>query len=238
MFHAFHLGWISTLSARLNNGVLSPDYYAPPERVVQGPIPDVLTLRLPGGDAVRSSGPVGLAVAESPPRTRLTRRAEGSIYVRKADHIKIRHRHGDIVAVVEIVSPGNKASTYALRSFVEKTAAFIADQVHLLVIDLFPPGKRDPQGIHKAIWDAFIEDDYLPPPDKALTLVSYEALPDPVAYIEPIAGGDVLPDMPIFLKPAHYVPAPLEATYRRTWDEFFPAPLKRLLDGPRADEGR
>ena len=41
-----------------------------------------------------------------------------------------------------------------------------------------------------------------------------------------------LPDMPIFLKPGIYVPAPLEATYQTTWDEFFPAPLKRLLETP------
>jgi hypothetical protein len=56
-----------------------------------------------------------------------------------------------------------------------------------------------------------------------------------VAYVEPIAVGDVLPDMPIFLKPEVYVPAPLEATYRTTWDDFFPTALKRLLEGPRED---
>ena len=38
--------------------------------------------------------------------------------------------------------------------------------------------------------------------------------------------------MPIFLKPEFYVPAPLEETYRITWDDFFPAPMKRLLEGP------
>ena len=29
-----------------------------------------------------------------------------------------------------------------------------------------------------------------------------------------------------------YVPAPLEETYRITWDDFFPAPMKRLLEAP------
>jgi hypothetical protein len=38
--------------------------------------------------------------------------------------------------------------------------------------------------------------------------------------------------MPIFLKPEFYVPAPLEETYRITWDDFFPAPMKRLLEAP------
>jgi len=33
----------------------------------------------------------------------------------------------------------------------------IRQGIHLLVIDLFPPGQRDPQGLHKAIWDEFLE---------------------------------------------------------------------------------
>jgi hypothetical protein len=51
-----------------------------------------------------------------------------------------------------------------------------------------------------------------------------------VAYVEPIAVGEALPDMPIFLKPDFYVPAPLEESYQTTWDDFFPAPMKRLLE--------
>jgi hypothetical protein len=239
LFHAFHQSWILTLAQALNSGALPPDYYALPEQAIRGPVPDVLTLRLPPGGPEFSTGAAGLAVADAPPRTRLTRRAEELIYVRKADHIAVRHRHGDIVAVVEIVSPGNKASAYALRTFVEKTANDIADEVHLLVIDLFPPSKRDPHGIHKAIWDEFIEEDFELPADKPLTMVSYDATAEPVAYVEPVAVGDVLPDMPIFLKPGYYVPAPLESSYRRTWDEFFPARLKRLLEAPpTAESGR
>jgi Protein of unknown function (DUF4058) len=235
LFHAFHQSWIVTLSQALNSGALPPDYYALPEQTIRGPIPDALTLRLPPEGPELSRGAAGLAVADAPPCTRLTRRAEEQIYVRKADHIAVRHRHGDIVAVIEIVSPGNKASSYALRTFVEKTAKYIAEEVHVLVIDLFPPSKRDPQGIHKAIWDEFIEEDFELPADKPLTLVSYDAGPEPVAYVEPVAVGDVLLGMPIFLKPGYYVPAPLETSYRRTWDEFFPAPFKRLLEAPPAE---
>jgi len=51
-----------------------------------------------------------------------------------------------------------------------------------------------------------------------------------VAYVEPVAVGQPLPDMPLFLKPEFYVPAPLEETYRTTWDDFFPAALKGLLE--------
>src|SRR5262249_48766418 len=147
----------------------------------------------------------------------------------KADLITVRHRHGDVVAVVEILSPGNKGSRSEYLAFVQKSAALIRQNVHLLVIDLFPPGPRDPQGIHKAIWDEFQEEEFVIPPDKTLTLASYDAGPPRVAYVESIAVGDALADMPLFLQPEIYVPTPLEATYQTTWS-VFPAALKSLLE--------
>jgi hypothetical protein len=233
LFHAFHQDWIGVLARALNAGVLPPDYFALREQSTRGPVPDVLTLELPSGRDEPSETGSGLAVAVAPPRTRLVRRAEDTIYVHKADRIAVRHRHGRVVAMVEIVSPGNKASKNELRAFVEKTSNLIAQGVHLLVIDLFPPSKRDPQGIHKAIWDEFVEEDFELSADQRLTLAAYDAGPPPVAYVEPVTVGDALPDMPIFLKPDFYVPAPLEETYRTTWDDFFPAPMKRLLDADR-----
>jgi hypothetical protein len=232
LFHNFHQRWISALCDALNMGGLPPDYFALAEQRIQGPIPDVLTLKLIPGSEGPSNGPAGLAVAIAPPRTRLTQRSEAKFYARKADRITVRHRHGDIVAVIEIVSPGNKASQSAFRSFVEKSANLIQEGVHLLVIDLFPPGPRDPQGVHKAIWDEFQVEDFALPPDRPLILASYDAGDEQVAYVEPVAVGDVLPDMPIFLHPGYYVPAPLEATYQTTWN-VFPAALKGLLEGTR-----
>jgi hypothetical protein len=69
------------------------------------------------------------------------------------------------------------------------------------------------------------------PADKPLVVASYDAGSPWVAYVEPIAVGDVLPEMPLFLEPEFYVPAPLEATYR-TSCELFPAVLKRRLETP------
>jgi hypothetical protein len=229
LFHAFHQSWIIKLCDTLNADRLPNDYFALPEQSIRGPVPDVLTLELAPGGGETNRTASGLAVASVPPRTRLVSHAEERIYVRKANYVAVRHRHGQIVAVVEIVSPGNKASKNELRTFVEKSSELIMQGVHLLVIDLFPPSNRDPQGIHKAIWDEFVEQDFELPADKRLTLAAYDAGPPPVAYVEPVAVGDVLPDMPIFLKPGFYVPAPLEETYQTTWNHF-PAPMRRLLE--------
>ncbi|MCI0460074.1 MAG: DUF4058 family protein [Gemmataceae bacterium] len=233
LFHHFHHQWTNSLCSALNAGGLPPDYFALVEQRIRGPIPDVLTLKLALKTEGPSSGTAGVAVATTPPRTRLIRRSEADIYAGKANRITVRHRHGDVVAVIEIVSPGNKATAAELRTFVEKSANLIRQGVHLLVIDLFPPSQRDPQGIAKAIWNEFLEEDLDLPPDKPLTLAAFDAGPPRVAYMEPVAVGDVLPDMPLFLKPEVYVPTPLEATYQTTWD-MFPAVLKGLLDSPTA----
>jgi hypothetical protein len=229
LFHHFHQAWTLLLCDALNSGGLPRDYFALVEQNIRGPIPDVLTLKLSATVEAPGSGTAGVAVKAVPPRARLVRRAEGDLYARKANRITLRHRHGDVVAVIEIVSPGNKASRAEFRAMVEKSAELVRQGIHLLVVDLFPPGKRDPQGIHKAIWDEFLEEDYEQPPDKPLTLASYDAGPPPVAYVEQVAVGDVLPDMPIFLEPECYVPAPFETTYQLAWGRF-PSPLKGLLE--------
>lgn len=230
LFHAFHQRWIGALCDTLNGGGLPPDYFALPEQSVRGPIPDGLTLRLSATEDEPTRGITpALAVATTPPSARVVQTSERGVYARKADRVTVRHRHGKIVAVIEIVSPGNKGSTSELRAFVEKAADLIQQGVHLLVIDLFPPGRRDPQGIHKAIWDEFEDEDFALPADKPLTIAAYSAGAVKTAYVGPVSVGDDLPDMPLFLEPDLYVYVPLEATYRTTWG-VFPAALKGLLE--------
>lgn len=52
------------------------------------------------------------------------------------------------------------------------------------------------------------------------------------AYVEPVAVGQALSDMPLFLDPGHYVNVPLESTYQaayegvpRRWRQVIEAPL-------------
>jgi hypothetical protein len=169
-----------------------------------------------------------VAILTAPPQTRLVQSVTDHPYALKANRVVVRHEYGEVIAVIEIVSPGNKNAQAHLRAFVEKSAELIRQGVHLLVIDLFPPNRRNPQGIHKLIWDEFGEQDFDLPADKPLILASYSAGAVKRAYVEPVAVGDALPDMPVFLEPERYVAAPLNATYQTTW-EMFPAPLKRLL---------
>jgi hypothetical protein len=234
LFHDFHQDWTIELRRSLNAGRLPPGYVALTDQQAGGPIPDVLTLnRRPKGTA-QPEPASGLALANAPPRARFVVEAEEDTYARRANRIRIQHRHGEVVAVIEIVSPGNKNSSNGLRAFVRKAADLIWQGIHLLIVDLFPPSARDPQGIHKAIWDEITDRPFELPPDKQLTVVAYRAAPVKTAYVEPVAVGDDLPALPIFLTETEYVPAPLEETYRASWAAF-PADFKELLEPPAAE---
>ena len=120
-------------------------------------------------------------------------------YSGRANRIVVRHHLGRIIAVIEVLSPGNKDSRAALRDFVEKTIDFLRKGIHVLIVDLFPPTPRDPFGMHKVIWDEIVEEDFAFPPGKDRILASYETGGERAAYVEPVAVGDPLPDMPLFL---------------------------------------
>src|SRR5262249_29387191 len=162
-------------------------------------------------------------------------RAEPDLYAAKAKAVVIRHTSGHrVIAIVEIVSPGNKNTRHSLRAFVDKAVEFMRAGIHLLILDLFPPGPRDPQGIHKAIWDEYIDSDFALPPDKPLTLAAYIGGPWPEAFIEPTAVCAAVLEMPLFLTPDVYIPVPLEATYQSAW-EAVPSYWRDVLTAPRAE---
>jgi len=94
--------------------------------------------------------------------------------------------------------------------------------------DLFPPGQRDRQGIHKIIWDELTDNDFVLPADRPVTIASYIGGPFQEAFVEPVAKGGMLPDMPLFLTPGVYVQVPLEATYQAAW-QAVPAVWKSVL---------
>jgi Protein of unknown function (DUF4058) len=226
-FHDFHQCWVVAIRNALNAGLLPVGYMAMAEQVTGRPIPDVVTLQAyePKG------GPEGgIAIATAPPTARLIAKIQSVNYAKRADRVVIRRGRGK-VAIIEILSPGNKESRAALQSFVEKAADIVFQGVNLLVVDLFPPTPRDPQGIHKAIWDEFDDEPFEAPPGKSLTVASYIGGDLPTAYVDSVGLGDPLPSSPIFLSETRYIPAPLEATYMRAW-AVFPAMLKEIIEPP------
>src|SRR5262249_30033485 len=119
-YHNFHLLWLAALANRLNAGVLPPGHFAMAEQRVGGPEADVLTL-----SKLDAARPRGETATATPPRATVVERAESVLYARKTHRLAIHHHLGNIVAVLELVSPGNKDTKPALRSFARKSAALL-----------------------------------------------------------------------------------------------------------------
>jgi hypothetical protein len=233
IFHAFHHDWITELGRALNRGLLPEDYYALPEQQAAGFGPDVLTLQSQTEDGDHGGLTGGTAtIVPVRPQTQFTAETDAEFYRRKKSSLVVRHVSGDrIVAMLEVVSPGNKASRHAFQAFVAKACELLEHRIHLLILDPFPPGPRDPNGIHAAIWEEVEDDSFVLPEGKPLTFVAYECDLTTRAYIEPIAVGDALPNMPLFLRPDLHVEVPLESTYQTAFAAM-PRRWRTVLEPP------
>ncbi len=213
----------------LNAGRLPESCFAMVELVVGRPEADVVALDIESGNEQHGQYADGGGTATAVrPQTTYVLPAEEERYAQMADRIAIHHGLGEVVAIIEIVSPGNKSSRHGLRAFVDQGVDLIRQDVNLLVVDLFPPGPRDPRGIHPLIWDEITDMPFELPPGKPLTLAAYQCAPTKTAYVEPAAVGEPLSAMPLFLRDEWHVATPLEESYQTAWS-VMPPPIKKLF---------
>jgi hypothetical protein len=222
IFHDFHCAWITHLKESLNEGVLPDGYYAMAEQHARDRIPDVLTFRVPDSDSAPhvSLPDRGVALADAPPQVSRKLVADTAFaYHTRRRTLTIRHvSNHRIVALLEIVSPGNKDRASHVDTFVEKVDSALEKGIHVLLVDLFPPGKYDPQGIHGAVWTRYSAFEFVVPPGQRLTMVSYRTDDATVeAYVEHFTFGDRLTQMPLFLDSDFYINIPLELTYETAY---------------------
>jgi hypothetical protein len=174
LFHDFHQSWCIRIKDALNRGGLPKGVAALVEQRVGPRESDVLAIERQAKPRGAEQDAGGSVATMEPPVTRSVRRTTKGIYSDRASRIVVRHHLGRIIAVIESVSSGNKDTRAALRDFVEKTSEFLKEGIHVLVVDLFPPTPRDRQGLHKVVWDEFVEEDFAFPAGKDRILASYE----------------------------------------------------------------
>jgi len=233
IFHDFHHAWIEEIKRVLNDRILPQDYYAMAEQQTPPFGPDGLALQsLVSDDSSTSTGNVA-TVPLTKPYAKITAQSDAEFLCRRKSIIAIRHISDDrIVAMIEIASPGNKAGKVVFQEFLNKVCSLLNRRIHLLLLDLFPPTRRDPHGIHASIWQLVEGDvEFLPPSGKPLTLVAYESSTTIKAFIEPVAVGEVLPDMPVILEPGGAVELLLEGTYQAAFAAL-PRRWRKVLEAP------
>lgn len=229
IYSHLHTYWLAQTGHALNHGALPHGYYALTEQVVYPYGPDVIALT----PRTATEAPVGgTAVAVSPPA--VAGSAQAAKNIRRRTYRRLSVRQGSdhrVVAVVELMSPGNKSSRRDFNGFLDKAVALLDGGVHLLVIDPFPPTRRDPDGVHAAIWRAMTRKSYPPAADRPLTAASYVGGEKVRVYTDPFAVGLPVPTMPLFLNADVYVNVPLEEAYQAAFAEV-PPPWRSVLEAP------
>lgn len=243
VFHAFHNDWIVQLARNLNAGRLPDGYYALSEQRSGSTIPDILTLEsvrdplaeqgyeLPLQEGHRGENEGGIALAEAPPKVSFVDVvSEAALMTLKQRRVAIRHATDDrIVALLEIVSPGNKDGKGPVSAFVEKAIGALQQSYHLLIADILPNPPAAAPSLHDRIWRSLHGSVGERDPEKPLTISSYRAARDITTYVERVAITDELPDMPLFFTPDRYVNVQLEATYRIAY-EGVPLRWRRVIE--------
>ena len=220
IFHHFHTCYIVALFKGVSER-LPPSYYAMAEQSLDSMGPDILTLqsRPKSGDngllhSPFSSGPQTAVL----PALSVVDRVKVKKVGFNQKQVAIRHKSRDrLVAILEIVSPGNKTGRKVWKQFVSKATAALQNGVHVFIVDPFPPTPIHPRGTHDAIWSNLGGKRYTPPADKPLTYASYESsntfAQEFRCFVEPGRPGEALPEVPLFLEPERFINVPLEELY-------------------------
>ena len=225
-FHDFHYSWVLEIKRALKRGLLPKGYYVMAEQI-GGDLgaPDVLTLQAAGTKPETDGSLSGTAtLTEKPPAVQTRTTIARDAYARRQRTVVIRHTSNDrIVAMIEVISPGNKSSRHAIRSFLDKTVAALDGGIHLLLVDVHPPGPRDPHGIHGAVLNEIGTEEYLLGSERPLTAAAYTGGVLVDVFVAHFAVGEPIPQMPLVLTKENYVGVPLEAAYMAAWEDV---PLK------------
>ena len=202
---SFHLNWIAELYQQLNDGLLPDGYYA--EAHTGGEFRVESCDEDGGGEDGPPGGPRGrrfygdvlglhegteteptgvVALAERPPVTRF---AEQMPPVRSPRSVVVRHGSGGrLVGLIEVVSPGNRDGRGKVAMFCDRVEAALRGEVHVLLIDLFPPTPLVPAGMHGAVAARFGLT-YDPPPGEPLTCAAYRSAGGGDDELRGAAGG-------------------------------------------------
>jgi hypothetical protein len=213
-WRSFHNHWIIRLVEYLNDGVLPPLFQARPTELIVGIEPDLLLLQ------TADSSPT-IKETDSFPASPTATATLPVPAERPFVGIYSSYDSSRLVAAIELVSPGNKDRPEAVRAFVEKSYLLLQNGVHLLLVDVIGQPQRS---MRRPLLERLGLAD-VAGSSEGLWVASYAALPaeDPQAHLtvrewaEPLAVGQPLPQLPLFLRTDQlWVMVDLDQTYRAT----------------------
>src|SRR5262245_52043559 len=216
-WEGFHHAWATFIAQQLNQETLPPDYFAESETSLGPELAiDVATVELtrPGG------GKRGATAVWSPSRPKFAARVDFA----RLDSYEVRVYQdlggAELRAAIDLVSPGNKDRAGSRRTFAAKCAGYLRHGLGVVVVDVVTARAANP---HAELFDVLgvtgRRAAWVSP--TGLSAVAYRAVtvrkrPRVEVWPEPLALGEVLPTLPLWLALDLWVPLRLEDSYLAT----------------------
>jgi hypothetical protein len=217
-WRSFHGAWAAAMARLLNQGVLPAGYYAVPLVDRDGPFEiDVATLR--EQEVAVAVGGAPAPQTWAPPEPGLTVTVE----LPSADGVEVQVFADDgdprLAAAVELLSPRNKDRPRARQAFAVKCVAYLQQGSSVVVVDTVTTRRAD---LNAAILSLLGVEASTTAPPSDLSAVSYRAVgrdeetQQLLLWPEPLALGQPLPTLPLWIASDFSVPLDLEASYQAT----------------------
>jgi hypothetical protein len=210
-WHAFHNAWSTYIASHLNQHL--PEGYFAEANVQYGIEIDVATFEEGEGAHVDSD-----AVWRAPAPTQTV---PISLIGDVVEVLVFDQEGGPTLAgAIELVSPANKDRLEHRDAFVSKCAAYLQQSIGLMIVDVVTTRRAN---LHQRLLARLGERDTGPLNEHlyaaAYRLVERAEQPNLDIWYRPLAVGDALFTMPLWLRGGLCLPVDLDATYHRTCQE-------------------
>lgn len=217
-WESFHSAWATYLAQQLNDEL--PRNFVAEVQVQLSVQVEADVAALEGDeDDVPAEEPAGgiLTAVWAPPRPTV----DAGVDFADIDLFEVQVRREDddlqVVAAVELVSPANKDRPTTRNIFAAKCASYLHQGVSALVVDVVTTRRAN---LHRVLFD-LIGVRSTGPDLGNLYTASYRTITRRKrcrleAWTEPLAVGEVLPTLPLWIAPDRAVPVNLEQSYLAT----------------------
>ena len=224
-WEGFHHAWATFIAQQLNQQTLPAGYFAESE-ISLGPEMeiDVAATQAAGGAEPSGSASDGATAVWAPPQPAITAKVDFSHLEGYGVRVYRDFGGAELRGAIELVSPANKDRAGSRRTFAAKCAGYLRQGVGLVIVDVVTARSAD---LHAELFDV-LEAVAKPAGWKSPTglyAVAYRPVtvlnePRLEAWPEPLAVGNPLPVMPLWLALDLCVPLVLEQSYLATCDSL------------------
>jgi hypothetical protein len=221
----------------LNSTILPGGYFAEIQSHVGSRFEvDLGTFEWDDPERVATSSQGGVALTEAPAYLAPPALATLPIVYPDSIEVQVLSEEGgiDLVAAIELVSPGNKDRPENRTSFVAKCATYLQQGIGVVIVDIVTSRRAN---LHEEL-SRFLGGECPMPGGTTLYASAYR----PVrrnddehldVWAEPMALGGRLPTMPLAIRRGPTVPIDLDATYHETCRRSRLPSMETAEDSPR-----